>query len=653
MDYRRKISLIRLLHGKSDPVGSRALCGELGVTSRTLRNDLRSVEQEFAANGFAVKSVHAVGYYLDVFDEDAYLRYIQQLSQQESSQQMLAPVYPEERADYLVRRFLAATDYLKADDVAEEIFVSRATLTNDLKAVRDRLGYFHLELESRPGSGLIVTGSEMHRRSAIAQYFFHTSSNDQVRLDAFKEGREDQRIIADVLYQTILDEGFRLTDLGFQNLVIHLAIAIIRLHDDASPRELSFDHAIMQTYEYRVADKICRRIEERFSIVFPEAERAFVAMHLSGKQAMQYHQLSGSYDPIIDATLSEIAKSYGMDFTFDMNLRTALALHLEPMMARLSYDMVIQNPLLDHVKAENAMAFEMGVILANQVREAYDYEMSDAEIGFVALHFALAIERFKAKGSKKNVIVICASGLGSSQILMYKIRSRFGSYIESILTTELYDLQNVNQDAYDFILSTVPIPFDTKIPTINIQYFLDDDDLDKVESIIRGESLSSSSNLDFIEDYFCEEELFTDIDAKDRFGVIHEMVERIGAHRLLPPDFEEQILRRERYAATEFGNSIAMPHPIKAVTKETFVALAVLPRPITWSQKAVRFVFLLSVSTNEQETFGLLHETLSALVFDKAALERLAANPSLTELKAILSGIAEQEEGMDLDSLFS
>ena len=39
------------------------------------------------------------------------------------------------------------------------IFVSRSTLSNDLKEVREKLNYFHLELETKPAYGFKITGS--------------------------------------------------------------------------------------------------------------------------------------------------------------------------------------------------------------------------------------------------------------------------------------------------------------------------------------------------------------------------------------------------------------------------------------------------------------------------------------------------------------
>jgi len=49
----------------------------------------------------------------------------------------------------------------------------------------------------------------------------------------------------------------------------------------------------------------------------------------------------------------------------------------------------------------------------------------------------------------------------------------------------------------------------------------------------------------------------------------------------------------------------------------------------------------------------MLHESLSALVFDKKALQALEKNPSSETLKQILSELADREKDNDLDVLFS
>lgn len=54
--------------------------------------------------------------------------------------------------------------------------------------------------------------------------------------------------------------------------------------------------------------------------------------------------------------------------------------------------------------------------------------------------------------------------------------------------------------------------------------------------------------------------------------------------------------KRESLAATSFGGLVAMPHPWKAVSKDTFVCLAILDKPVQWGEAKVQVVFLVSIA---------------------------------------------------------
>ena len=74
--------------------------------------------------------------------------------------------------------------------------------------------------------------------------------------------------------------------------------------------------------------------------------------------------------------------------------------------------------------------------------------MSEHEIGYLALHFQLAIERRK-QADKKKVLVVCASGAGTSRMLAYRLQSQFGDRISEIQSAGVHDLKEMNADAFD------------------------------------------------------------------------------------------------------------------------------------------------------------------------------------------------------------
>ncbi|WP_028044356.1 BglG family transcription antiterminator [Candidatus Stoquefichus massiliensis] len=650
MDKKRVIQLIKILSHTQTPISGPELCEQLNVTVRTLRNDIKEYKTELLQNGIEIISKHAVGYELSIVDEEKYYHYLEDMMKEESENQMLIPIYPEERVNYLIRMFLTQDDYIRIEDICDMIFVSRSTLSGDLKEVREKLKYFHLELETKPSYGLMITGSEFHKRSCISQYFYHTNGNDDMFLSQTKSTRQQEEI-SSILYETMVTEKFKLTDIGFQNLVIHIMIALLRLKEKQQQTHYEYDETIKNTKEYEIAIELCRKIEKNFHVIFPDIEIYYIALHLSGKKAVQYNSnslfMNHEYEILMTQIINEIKEKYNIDFTADMDLQTSLSLHLQPMMNRLKYGMYIQNPLLEQIKTENPLAFEISVLTANMITKNYQADISENEIGYIALHFALAIERYQKQGPKKNIIIICASGMGSSQILLYKIKQKFKENINSIYVTELYELPNINQSLYDFILSTVPIPFPTQIPAIHVQYFLDNQDMISLSDVFKNQS-----EMSFVDQYFHENLLFNDLKGKTKEELIHEMCTYIRQMKDVPNEFEEEIFKRENYSVTEFGNMIAMPHPMNPLTNETFVAVGILKKAIKWKHQQVKYIFLLSIQKNSQDALGLLHETLSSLVYDKKAMQELEKDSSLTNLKKILKRIAEEQKENDIDTLF-
>lgn len=649
MKNNRMIPFVKLMMQQNDYMKSEEIIKSLSISARTLRDDLAKYKQYFQDHGIVIESKHGTGYRLVVVDENKYYDLITKLLREEEDAQRLLPVYPEDRITYLIKLFLSTKEYVKLDDIADQMFISRSTLQSDMKEVKERLQFFHIDLISKPGYGLKIEGSEMHLRSCISQYFFHTEAMDDLFLKRNHMDAQQSRI-RDILFDTLNETDFRLTDIGFQNLIIHISIALLRIHE---PIKDSLDYGeLKQNKEYQIAQQLIHRINEAFDVHLEEVETFYITIHLMGKKTMQYHKeyaITQEIETLLEKIFKTIMIQYGYDFSSDFELYTVLALHFQPMLNRLRYGLMIQNPLLDEIKQENTAAFEIAVLAAQVIEEQMSFLLSEAEIGYLALHFALAMERVnKQYQRKKNILIVCASGAGSSQILLYKIKQRFKDYLDQTTVIELYKLKTIDQIQYDLILSTVPIPFTTSIPVIQVQYFLNGKDAAAVYDALKKEP----EEMSFVDAYFKENLFFKDIKGKTKEAVLHEMITRCSFFVPLPKGLEESILEREQYASTEFGNMVAMPHPMKAMMETPFVAVAVLPKPIRWHKQQVRYVFLMCMSHEVNDQIHLFHETISALVFDKNNLQRFEKDMSIKQLKGILNQIVQEESKMIGDDIF-
>ncbi|MDV2887778.1 PTS sugar transporter subunit IIA, partial [Alkalihalophilus pseudofirmus] len=78
--------------------------------------------------------------------------------------------------------------------------------------------------------------------------------------------------------------------------------------------------------------------------------------------------------------------------------------------------------------------------------------------------------------------------------------------------------------------------------------------------------------------------------------VISFLCDQLYKQQLVPDHFKALLLERESIAPTCYGNLVAIPHPIRAVTAETFWTVCTLVRPILWDeQQMVQFICLLNV----------------------------------------------------------
>lgn len=75
---------------------------------------------------------------------------------------------------------------MKIDQLADELFVSRSTLQNDLKDVKVVINRYNLHLKRKPNYGLKISGSEKNIRYAISDLLFKRSHPDGYKMTPFE-----------------------------------------------------------------------------------------------------------------------------------------------------------------------------------------------------------------------------------------------------------------------------------------------------------------------------------------------------------------------------------------------------------------------------------------------------------------------------------
>jgi lichenan operon transcriptional antiterminator len=621
----REASILKELMGAKSPLTSEEIATVINVTSRTVRNDIKELESIISRHGATIKSVRGMGYELLIHNDVKFRELLQEQFQKNLYEGGSLPNTPEGRSIYLIKRLLLTEDYLKIEELAEELYISKSTIQSDFRDVKKILETYDILLESRPNYGIKIKGEELKLRFCMSEFIFNRNESftylDSREISILPA--EDMTGIKEVIVEQIKCHKISLSDISLDNLVIHIAIALKRIehgnHVSLPPNDLS---DIQKESEYKVAFKIIRQLERQYEVNFPEGEIAYITIHLLGTKtvAQEEKDLQSLVDEEIYSLtmkiLEEIELELNPGIIHDRELMIALCLHLKPSINRFKYGMNIRNPMLSEIKINYPVAFEGGIIAGRVLQKELGISINEHEIGYLALHIGAAMERKEMDLLPKRCLVVCASGTGSAKLLQYKLQAKFGPKLEILGTTEAYKLKDLQLHSVDFVISTIPIPGPISIPVIEVKTFLGEDDYERVNTMLREYQTE-------LAEYVTEDRVLLQKRFDSREEVLQYICKELNKQGLVDHEFYQSVIERETISPTSFGNLVAIPHPVTPQTDSTFWAFCTLQKPIDWGGKRVQFICLLSVEKSGNGDLQRMYEMLGHFVDDGAKVQRL------------------------------
>ncbi len=636
----RQKRVLQFLLEEDSPHTSFQISETLGINRRTLRDDLMIIKDVLLEMGCELTSKPNIGYQIQCGKTD--LCKIKTLLDDDKEH---IPNTDEERINYCIYQLITTNSNLKIDELCDRIYVSRPTLSKNLKEAEEILRKFNLTIERNGRTGIVLVGNEKDKRLCLSYVFFSHIIVDQLFADSdvrFKDIQNFANIIKDLIVDLLVSDNINIYGVAFENLVTHIAIAIYRVRENNYiTKDLAPNMDVEFTPEYEIAKKIVSRLESKFDIKFPLTETKYITIHLMSKKIIDQSSVT-SFDSIdtkiksiTSLMVGHIYERLKVDLRNDKKLLLALGLHLIPLINRLSFNMKLKNPLVDEIKRKYIRSFEIAVIGCEIISRIYNTEVCDDEIAYLALHFEYAMQRLK-KSVKSKVIIVCASGKATSQLVYHQLESKLSEYIEIVGVCDYITVRHTDYKNVDFIISTVALNTTLPIPIIEISIFVTDEEINKILKYI-SEKEERHRRENILRKYFKEEMFYVNIHAKgltDLFPLMYEKV--INQARDLPVEFVDSLFEREKITSTEYGNLVAIPHPLKSFGSSSFIATYILDKPILWKNKKVQLVLLFSISGFEEE-LDIVYKTLVRFVEDMNAVKSVIDEKSFDTFMYILS----------------
>lgn len=523
---------------------------------------------------------------------------------------------PELRVYQLLWLLLQANGYLKMDEIADRFHLSKSALAEVMKETRKVLYSYELELNQKPYYGLLVEGSELQYRRCMAKTLAVIGDEGQTAAEL--------QYICNCIITCLQIQSYEIADDALKSAGYYIYANILRMQKGQYLKAVLIEDT-SGTINTLVVDELVNLLAKQYQVVISDTEKTQLRIYL---EAFRYRL--GNTDgqdgrPVIRADIFNIVQemilavydSYQIDFRNDFDLIMSLCLHLEPLHLRLSHLVECCNPLLAEIKTGFSLAYNMAIQACSVITRCWERTISEDEIGYIALAFALAIEKMKNAVTKKRILLVCGTGSGGAQLLAYQYQNRFQNYLSELKVCNLTELNRIDLTSYDFIFTIVPIPEPMPIPVVFLENFFEERDIQRVKKTLLIKSQAG------VEKYFPENLFLTDLCFTSKNELLEYLCRYVMKERNVSASFYDEVLKRERLAKTEYGNYVAMPHPYKMEQDQTFVCVAILDEPIIWVKRKVQVVFLVSVGKSDIEDLQSFYRVTSEFLMNRSYVKSL------------------------------
>ncbi|MBY7141743.1 transcription antiterminator [Virgibacillus sp. NKC19-3] len=535
----------------------------------------------------------------------------------------------EDRVIYVYSRFLSASHHLKVQELADELYVSRSTLEITLKEVRRKFSELGYHIENSK-DGMKLQASEKERRylmSSLINYYWGGLSRLDDKEEELMNQLKASPDLGNVLNTSILhkvisilnvflsNSNLTCTDYEYKSLVIHLTIALDRIRKN---KFLDSHRSKIHLFENTVI--LVELIEKDFAITIPQYEREYINNHIMAIEINVPNNKNRNDVSIgTNLNLNEILLNGLGYLDLDKELLRSLTLHLDAAIKRLQLGLSIHNPYTEKIKLSFPRAFDDAASLAPIIEKTYDIHLNDDEIAFIALHIEAFFERCPDIKRKKDVVLVCSSGLGTSKLLEQRIKDNFLNDLNVTRVLSVKDLEQANITE-DSIISTIPLR-NTDVPVVVVSPMLDTNDLNFIKKELHLKPLGNQKEafLSCLEDDL----LFVESGKDCKNKVLNYICDTLLQKGYAKEGIFESALNREEISSTAMGN-FAMPHVKIDYISEPRISIYVNKDGINWDSELVNVVFFFALNKDVKPIINGIYEFFNHVISDENMLRGLA-----------------------------
>lgn len=511
----RTAKILRIFITSDYPVTLEQLEEEFHTSSRTIRNELREINLLLRTNQLPeVKNLRKKGYHL-LLDKDQKQRLLDQMDSAEEEHYLDR----ESRIFDLILSFSLGKNATFLYQKEEAYQISKSSLDEDMRRVRNILKEYGIEVLSVPKQGIVLQGAERSIRTMIYDVI-----NTSVGV-ILPEGEQEASVNLTILHhyispqllkkleQLYVDSVDKMEDAIYRNqLLVFTAVWLSRYMREDLIASSAWEAADTPQSDIRdFVTAIC----DAFQLSPPEVEIKYIVFMLN---TFNSRDMNNSIEWVQAQLLSIQLMQFVEEKTKipfsrkEEMLQEGLYKHLVGLINRVKSDIQIVNPLKENVKKNYGNIYSAIRHFTPSIEQVTGKQITEDEIAFLTIHFSTSVSAINQDLHYiYKAVVICNHGVATGKLLSENLKELFNIEVLAVLSSRELDL--IEKLDVDLIFSTVAIHYSKK-PVLEL------------EPIIKEESKKRITN--FLNTNQKHKRLVNHQDSTQLFYALIETIEKSG-----------------------------------------------------------------------------------------------------------------------------
>lgn len=482
--------ILNYMNGKHSVVPGRELAERLGVSTRTVRFAVSEINDILKDDAISIDAVSGKGYILSVGDRELFHELI-------SDRDILHT--KEDRIVYLIIRLMESEGWIELADLEDDIFVSRTTLENDLREIRNRICEHnpYIVMERRKNA-ILLEDNEIKKRNVLLRLYseiWDFNSREGISFRKSLVERENRIRIRAELKKVLCEYEISLDDYGMVNMEI--ALSLIYLRNMEGHRLHSTGLEAQNGSSRHAVDQLLSELKAFWKVELEEADHEWLADYLERLRILGLNQ--SDYDfavrragaecvRIADQLQEDIRQTFGIEFDGDEVFRTQLLLSVRAFVNRQRSIQAQSRFSTDLLEKQYTILGDVARFMIDRLSEMTGKNYRKGEENWLLPILCSATERRERKNKDKvTVVIVSHLNDGLTRYLYDNFMKLFGMRCRVTAVLPVYNRRQLLENRPSFILSTVQEKlfegFD--IPCVVVSPIITEDEFSRIDLFVR------------------------------------------------------------------------------------------------------------------------------------------------------------------------